>query len=87
MYFNKEANHCVELTGHQGRSQGGPWVIGSHIYLIFIICHRPFCQICEKVVLRLDEHDDVIIETQKIWCLATYLSYCLLSEHCLATLR
>ena len=37
-----------------------------------------------KVLLRLSEHGDVIFETQTV-CLATYLSFWLLSEQCLAT--
>ena len=30
----------------------GPW----SPYLIFILCHQPFCQLYKKVILRLSEH-------------------------------
>jgi len=39
---------------------------GHHISLL---CRQPFCQLCRKVILRLSEHGDVIIETQSAWLL------------------
>jgi len=53
----------------------GPWSI---------LCRQPFRQLCKKVILRLNEHGDVIIETQTE-CLATYLSLWLHLEQRLAT--
>jgi len=41
----------------------GPWSI---------LCRQPFLQLCKKVLLRLNEHGDVIIEMQTE-CLATYV--------------
>jgi len=40
---------------------GGPW---PPQYISSIMC-PPFCQFCEKVVLRLSEHGDVI-ETKTV---------------------
>jgi len=54
----------------------GPW----SPYLIFIL----HCQLCKRVMLLLSEHGDVVMETQTE-CLATYLSFWLFSEQCLAT--
>jgi len=47
----------------------------------FILCRQPFCQLCEKVILRWSKHVDVIIETQT----ATYLSFGYFEKH-MATL-
>jgi len=66
-----------------GRSQWAlrPW----SPYLIFILCRQPFFANLQKgQTAPMSEHGDVIIETQTV-CLATYLSFWLLSEQCLAT--
>jgi len=55
-----------------------PWLP----YAIFILCRQAFCQ-RKKVILWLSEHGEVIkMQTE---CLATYLSFWLLLEQCLAT--
>jgi len=44
----------------------------------FHAARQPFCQLRKNVQLRLSKHGDVVIKTQAE-CLATYLSFWLLS--------
>ena len=64
IYLDKEVFKYTKFCDYtiMGVAKGalGPW----SPYLIFILCHQPFCQLCKKVTLRLSEHGDVIIETQ-----------------------
>ena len=54
------------------------------VTITHLLCNQQFCQLCKKVILLLSEHGDVIIERQTE-CWATYLSFWILLEQCLAT--
>jgi len=67
----KFCNYTITDVAKEAR---GPW----SRYIISMLRGQPFCQLRKNVQLRLSKHGDVVIKTQAE-CLATYLSFWLLS--------